>query len=124
MNIVLWILQSLVGLAFIVAGLMKTFASIERLATQMAWVKDFPTPFVRFIGFVEFLGGVGLIVPAATGILPWLTPVAAIGLAVIMLSAAIYHLQKKDLMAKTLPSVVFLVFAVVIVVGRYTVAPL
>jgi hypothetical protein len=50
------------------------------------WVSDFPTT-VRLIGALEVLGAVGLVAPAATGILPWLTPLAALGLAGLMIGA-------------------------------------
>ena len=87
MNIVLWIVQILLALAFAMAGVMKTTQPIEKLATNMGWVKDFTAQIVRLIGTLELLAAVGLILPAVTGILPWLTPVAAIGLVLTMVGA-------------------------------------
>ena len=68
MNIVLWIVQGLLALAFLLAGFMKTFRPVETLKKNMDWVRVVPTPFVRFIGVSEILGAIGLILPAITGI--------------------------------------------------------
>ena len=122
MNIALWAIQIIAGLAFILAGFMKVTQPIPALAKNMGWVNSFPAPFVRFIGVAEFLGGLGLIVPAATGILPWLTLVAAAGLAIVMAGAVIYHLQRKELSLVT-PSAVLLLLSVIVLVGRWAVAP-
>ena len=70
MNIVLWIVQGLLALAFLLAGFMKTFRPVETLKKNMAWVSAVGAPFVRFIGIAELLAAIGLILPAATGTLP------------------------------------------------------
>lgn len=123
MDIALWIAQVLAGLAFIGAGIMKATQPLDRLAKQMEWVTHFSPPFVRFIGVVELLGGIGLIVPALTDILPWLTPVAAVGLAIIMVGAVVYHFQHNEL-NRVAPSVVLLVLALIVVFGRFVVQPI
>lgn len=122
MNIAFWAIQIIAGLAFILAGFMKVTQPIPTLAKSMAWVNSYPQPFVRFIGTAEFLGGVGLIIPAATGILPWLTVVAAGGLAIVMVGAVIYHFQHAEF-NKIAPSAVLLVLSVIVLVGRLTVTP-
>ena len=68
MDIVLWIVQGLLALAFLMAGFMKTFIPISTLQKRMTWVSSVAAPFVRFIGVAELLGAVGLILPQATGI--------------------------------------------------------
>jgi hypothetical protein len=73
MDIALWIVQVLLGLAFIVAGVIKAF-NYERARAQLPWVKDLPRSLVTFIGCAELLGGIGLILPPLTGILPGLPP--------------------------------------------------
>lgn len=93
LHVALWIVQALVGAAFIMAGFMKATAPIEELAKNMAWVPRMPGGMVRFIGVSELLGGIGLILPALTRIKPVLTPLAGAGLAVVMLLAAGHHLQ-------------------------------
>lgn len=99
-NIALWILQVLLGLAFISAGVMKTFQPIEALlASGLTWVNDFPVLMVRFIGVSELAGGLGLILPAALRIKPILTPVAGFALALVMLLALAYHAVKGEFQA-------------------------
>ena len=91
MNIALWIVAGILALAFLAAGLMKVSQPKEKLAASMGWVDDFSPGTVKFIGTMEILGAIGLILPAATGIAPVLTPLAATGLAITMVLAAIVH---------------------------------
>lgn len=122
MNIVLWILQVLLALAFLMAGIMKVTRPIEALAKNMGWVKSVSSGFVRFIGIAEILAGVGLILPGATGILAWLTPLAAVGIIIIMVGAVVLHTQRGE--TKAIPVVgAMLVLALVIVVGRFAIQP-
>ena len=123
MNIVLWIVQGLLALAFLLAGFMKTFRPVETLKKNMDWVRVVPTPFVRFIGVSEILGAIGLILPAITGIGTWLTMAAAAGLVVVMVSASIYHASRREYSSIGM-NVVLLLLAVLILVGRLTFAPL
>ena len=83
MNAALWVIQVLLAALFVFAGGMKLVVPLDQLAGPVA----LPGWFIRFIGVVELLGGLGLVLPAATGILPWLTPLAAAGLVVIMIGA-------------------------------------
>ncbi len=123
MNIVLWILQGLLALAFLIAGFIHAFMPLESLKKNMTWVSAFPAAFVRFIGVAEMLGAIGLILPAITGIAPWLTVAAAIGLAVVMASASIFHASRREY-SNIGTNVVLLLLAVLVIVGRLTFAPL
>ena len=97
MNIALWIIAGLLALAFLAAGAMKLIQPNEKLAaTGMAWVEDFSPGMVKTIGALEVLGGLGLILPAALGIIPVLVPIAAVGLAALMVGAAITHARRKE----------------------------
>ncbi len=118
MNIVLWVLQVLLGLAFLAAGTMKATQPLDRLSKQMDWVAVVPPALTRFIGVSEILGGIGLILPAVTGIATWLTPVAAAGLALVMLLGAGFHLRRGDPPAKAVPSSVLFVLVLIVAVGR------
>lgn len=99
MNIALWIVQVLLGIAFIMSGGMKLAVPVEELAKQggagaewmlqMAWL-------VKFIGISEVAGGLGVILPAATHIKPMLTPLAAVGLVVIMVLATGFHAMRGE----------------------------
>jgi len=73
---------------------------------------------VRFIGASELLGGIGLIIPMAFSILPILTPVAAIGLALVMVLAAFYHLPKKQY-KETMFNAVLFILSVIIAFARF-----
>jgi uncharacterized membrane protein YphA (DoxX/SURF4 family) len=95
MNIALWIIQGLLALMFLPAGMMKAF-QYEKAQASLPWVKDSSKGFVAFIGISELLGGLGLILPWSTGLLPTLTPIAAFALAVIMLLAAIFHARRGE----------------------------
>ena len=77
-NLRLWIGQILLALAFLVDGYIHTLGfDGSSVRTGMTWLADIGRDRMRIIGGLETLGAIGLIVPAATGILPWLTPVAA-----------------------------------------------
>ncbi len=96
MNIALWIVQGLLAVMFLMAGAMKISQPKEKLAAQMPWVNDFAPTVVKLIGLLEVLGAVGLVAPMLTGIQPWLTPLAAAGLALTMLGAMITHLRRGE----------------------------
>jgi uncharacterized membrane protein YphA (DoxX/SURF4 family) len=111
MLIALWIVNALLAFAFLGAGLMKLARPKPALAASgMAWTEDFGSPSVKLIGALEVIGAVGLIVPLLTGSAPILTPIAAVGLAVVMIAAAVVHVRRKE--AAT-PAVVLAVVAVV-----------
>ncbi len=96
MNIALWIVQGLLAAMFLMAGFMKASKPKEEMAERMPWVNDFSPNAVKTIGILEILGAIGLILPWATGILPWLTPVAAVGLVLTMIGAAITHARRGE----------------------------
>src|SRR5215213_5439729 len=88
MNYVLWIIQVLLALLFLFAGGTKLVIPPDVLAS-MGSPNQIPLPgwFVRFIGVAEVLGALGLILPGLLRIKPWLTPLAAAGLVVVMVGA-------------------------------------
>jgi putative oxidoreductase len=122
MNIALWIVQGLLALAFLLAGSMKAFAPLNTVRKNMSWANDVGVPFVRFIGVAELLGGIGLILPAITGIQSWLTIAAALGLVVVMVSASIFHASRREYQNIGM-NVVLLLLAAFIVLGRWALAP-
>jgi len=123
MNIALWIVQGLLALAFLLAGSMKAFAPLNTVRKNMSWANDVGVPFVRFIGVAELLGGIGLILPAITGIQSWLTIAAALGLVLVMVSASIFHASRREYQNIGM-NVVLLLLAAFVVLGRWTLAPL
>ncbi len=118
MNVFLWVLQVGLALMFAMAGVMKATQPKEKLAGQLPWVEDFSASTVRFIGVVEFLGAVGLVLPAAVDIAPVLTPIAATGLAVVMVLAALTHARRRE-PGSIAFNAVLLIIAVVIAWGRF-----
>jgi uncharacterized membrane protein YphA (DoxX/SURF4 family) len=123
MNMVLWIVQILLALAFAMAGIMKVTQPIDRLETRMGWVKDVGTRGVRLIGSLEILGALGLILPAVTGIWPWLTPLAATGLALTMVGAMITHGRRGEY-SSIVANLVLLLLALFVVYGRFVIVPI
>lgn len=92
-HVLLWITQGFLALFFLSGGVPKVAG---RGMDAWAGFSDLPRAEVVGIGVMEVLGAVGLIVPEAAGILPWLTPLAAVGLAVIGLMAAGFHARANE----------------------------
>ncbi len=113
MNVLLWILQAVLAAMFAVVATMKALLPKEKLEPGMPWTADFSSGAVRFIGLAELIGALGLVLPAATGIAPILTPLAATGLALIMALAAVTHLRREEPAAIALNAVLFIAAAVV-----------
>ena len=110
MNIVLWILQILLGLLFLFAGTMKFVMSAEQMTQGMPVA--LPLWFIQFIGICEILGGIGLILPWLTGIRRRLTPLAASLLVVIMIGATVISAMM-SIPAAIVPFVIGLLLLVV-----------
>ncbi|WP_394552524.1 DoxX family protein [Agromyces sp. MMS24-JH15] len=119
MLVALWIVNGLAALAFLAAGLMKATRPKEALAANgMAWTEDFSAGSIKAIGALEVLGALGLILPLALGLAPILTPLAATGLAIIMLGAIVVHVRRKE---SALPSIVLALVSIASAVLGYLV---
>lgn len=118
MNVFLWILQGLLAAAFLAAGTMKATQPKEKLAPNMPWVDDFPLGTVKLVGASQIAAAFGLVLPALTGIAVILTPLAAVGLGVIMVLAATYHARKGEYSAIGV-NAVLLVLSGVVAWGRF-----
>jgi hypothetical protein len=105
----------------VVTGGLKIVMPRVKLAEKMRWARTWTDTNVKLLGLVETLGAVGLILPAITGILTVLTPVAAIGLAIIMGGAAKTHIDLKE---PTVPPLVLGLLCAFIAVGRFVLVPL
>jgi len=99
MNIALWITQGLLAALFLFAGGMKLIMPIEEMTKEIAM----PGGFLRFIGVAEMLGAIGLILPWLLKVRPGLTPLAAAGLAIIMIGAVVVTLIIGDLATALMP---------------------
>ncbi len=121
MNTILWAAQAMLALAFLAHGLLFLFppAALREMPKQM----PFPAAFSKFIFIAESLGAVGLFLPGSTGILPWLTPLAAAGLVPIAAAAAVYHLSRREIPPAVVTTVLS-VLAVFVAYARWVVIPL
>ena len=118
MTVALWIVQGLLALLFLFAGVSKLIMTVEEMT------KDVPMPgaFLRFIAVAEILGAIGLILPSLLRIKPGLTPLSAAGLAVIMVGATVITLTYMGVGMALVPLVVGLL-AVFVAYGRWRLAP-
>lgn len=121
MTILLWVLQILLTAMFMFHGYSLTFQS-EAAKARMTWIADVPRGLTVFIGVSELLGGLGLILPALTGIMPFLTAWAASGLALIMLLATLFHLTRGE-SGNLVPNLVLLAIAAFTAYGRFVLLP-
>ncbi len=97
MNLLLWIFQGVLAVVFLGSGVAKSTMSRERLvATGQTGVAVFPMPVVRFTAACEVLAAAGLVLPWATWIAPALTPLAGVGLCVVMVGAASSHARLRE----------------------------
>jgi len=123
MEIVMWVATGFLAAAFLGAGLFKLSQPKQRLAgSGMAWVEDFSPTAIKLIAAAELAGAIGLILPPLVGIAPVLSPIAAACLAVTMLGAIIVHLRRREFRAM-IPSLVLMVLAIFVAVGRFVVVP-
>jgi len=119
LNVALWSVQGFLALFFLAAGAPKL---LGRGLERWTGFSDLARPLVVFIGFTEVLGAAGLVLPMATGVLPWLTPLAAVGLALIVLMAAGFHLRADERL-NALESGFWASMAAVIAIGRWDLVP-
>jgi uncharacterized membrane protein YphA (DoxX/SURF4 family) len=100
-NVALWILQVLWGVFFCFTGFGKIMCYRpdvwnHTLHQPVPWFSAVPQGLFVFIGVCEFLGGAGLILPAMTGVKPKLVPLSALGLTLVMIFAAIFHIVRSE----------------------------
>ncbi len=116
----LWIIQTLLGLLFLFSGSMKFVMSVAEMTRDTPWMAGW---FLHFIGVMEILGGLGLILPSALRIRPGLTPLAAAGLVIIMIGATVITLGTMGIGPAMLPLIVG-ILCVFVAYGRWRLAPL
>ena len=104
MNIVLWVLQVLLAVAFFAHGWMFLFPSPEIAALMNA---SLPRWFQLFLGVAEVLAAVGLTLPGLTRIMPWLVIWAAVGIMIVTVSATVYHVARSELSSAAITLLLF-----------------
>jgi hypothetical protein len=95
MNIVLWATQILLAWIYGSAASRKLF-QLEKVCAEQAWARQSSDSYIRFVAVSQLLGVAGMLFPIPTGILPWLTPLAAIGFCIIQILAAERHIRLKE----------------------------
>ena len=120
MNILLWVLQVLLALAFLAHGWLMIAPPAE-IAAQMN--AALPRWFQLFIGVAEVLAAVGLTLPGLTRIHPWLVPSAAAGIMIVMICATVFHLRRNEV-SSAVVTFVLLGMATFLAYMRWRVAPI
>jgi hypothetical protein len=115
MNVTLWIAQIFAAVVVALAGTTKLVVPRERLEKRMHWAATWPRSRIKLLGLAEVAGAVGLVVPAAIGIAPILTPIAAACLFVLMLGAVRTHVRLAE---SVTPAAVVAVLCAVVAIGR------
>jgi hypothetical protein len=120
MNLTLWIAAGVLAAVFCVAAMNKLLIPREKLARAPGggWVLDFSAGFVKALGAVEILGAAGLFLPALLDVAPILSPFAAVGLALIMVGAAIVTFRRHEF-GHVLVNLTYLALAVFVAWGRF-----
>ncbi len=90
------ICQIIIAIIFILAGFLKLTNSRESLLKKVSWAEDYNIQTIRFIGVLELLGGLGVILPFAFGAYLWLVPMACMGLAMVMSGAIVVHIGREE----------------------------
>lgn len=118
MNLVLWIVQGLLAVSCVFSGVAKAFRPLANVQQHFPWANHVPAALVRVIEISELCAGIGLVLPSALLIFPWLTVAAAAGLVLLVLCAALFHAWRREY-----PSIgtntVLLLLSLLIVSGRW-----
>ena len=124
MNIALWALQVALALKYVSTaythGLRQGAEKMQRGVQRLGALAR---PLLIAIALGTFLGGAGLILPAATGILTWLTPWSAVLLALMMLVSIGFHVACCE-RPKIVVDLVLFALAAFVAYGRWAIAPL
>jgi uncharacterized membrane protein YphA (DoxX/SURF4 family) len=105
------------------AGLAKSFMPFDELAVQMPWVLDVSPALVRFIGIAEIAGALGLVLPVLTRVMPWLTPLAALGLVTVMVLATVFHISRGEFVS-IIENLILMGLTLFVAYGRWKIAPI
>lgn len=119
MNIALWVVAGLLALVFLASGASKVLGRREQMIEKTPYVEDFPQGAVKLIGAVEILGALGLVLPAVLDVVPVLVPVAALGLAAVMIGAVVVHLRRGEGLGSAVPALVLVLLAAFVAWGRF-----
>jgi hypothetical protein len=120
MNILLWVLQALLAAAFFAHGLLLLMPPPD-IAAQMT--AELPRGFWVFLGWAEVAAAIGITLPGATRIQPWLVPLAAAGIMFVMVSATIWHVVRGEI-SSAIVTLVLLVMSTSVAYMRWRIYPI
>ncbi|BAM91174.1 hypothetical protein S58_51950 [Bradyrhizobium oligotrophicum S58] len=123
LRIGLWTAQTMIFLLFGFAGLTKLFTPIKELAQMMPWTGEYSVAFVRTIGLIDLAGGLGILLPSLTRIMPRLTVLAALGCVTLQVFAIMFHVSRGEAVVTPL-NLVLLALSLFVLWGRNTKAPI
>lgn len=124
MDTFLWILQVLLALIFLGFGYLHALAFEQGVASaRAAWMSAVGRQNMRIIGLLEFLAAIGLILPAITGVLPWLTALTASLLVVLMVFAIAFHARRPGEVPNLALNALLGVLALIVAYGRWVLEP-
>lgn len=121
MNIFLWVLQFLLGILFLSIGI-EHFALPPGLPERVAWMYDLSPVMHLFSGVAEILAALGLILPGLTRIQTRLTPLAALGIVLLMAGASAWHITRGEF-ANVFINILIALLAGIVAYGRWKLAP-
>lgn len=122
-NILLWIAQILLSLSLIWAAYLKMVQPITQLQAMWPWTGEVSPTFVKFTGVIDLLGGLGVLLPALLKFKPMLTPIAAVGIVLLMISASIFHICRGEA-SQIGFNLVFGAIAAFVAYGRFKLVPI
>ena len=120
MNILLWVVQALLAAAFFAHGMLFLTPPAEMVEQMNAAL---PRWFQLFLGVAEVLAAIGITLPGATRIQPWLVPSAAVGIMIVMISATIWHVVRSEISSAVI-TLLLLAMASFVAYMRWRVAPI
>lgn len=122
MHILLWIAQILLGLTLIWAAYAKLAQPIDQLEAMWPWTGSVSPAFVRLTGVIDLLGALGVLLPTLFRFKPILTPIAATGIVLLMISASVFHICRGEA-SQIGFNIIFGVIAAFVAYGRFKLAP-
>lgn len=122
MNVILWLVQIALAIVFAMGGAIKLMKPKEELREKMPWVDDFSQNTIRFIGSMELLAVVGLLIGGLLPAFGWATPFAALGLAALMVGAIQTH-RKRNEPQMVMINVALLILSLFVFIGRLFILP-
>ncbi|MBT1690793.1 DoxX family protein [Dawidia soli] len=122
LHIALWVVQALLSFTLLWASAVKLFQPADEVAAMWPWAAEVPVAVLKLTGIVDLLGGLGLILPALLRIQPRLTPIAAVGVVVLMFCASVFHVVRGE-GSQIGFNVVFAMLSAFVAWGRFRKAP-